>query len=165
MSDARGANHKVMRFRLLLGGLGAAMIGYGGWQLLHFDGATHPVEVAKWLVIALIVHDGVLAWAVLVVGWLVAHVVPGRARAYVQGGLICAGLITVVALPLIYRRGKGPEGSTLLTQNYPAHLAVLLGTVVAVSTAAYGVQLLRERRQGRRSTNDRPSTDHSSPTV
>ena len=152
-----------MRFRLLLGALGVAMIGYGGYQMLHHSDATHPVEVARWLVVALVVHDGVLAWVVVGFGWVAARVIPGRARAYVQGALICAALITLVALPLIYRRGRTPAGSTLLAQNYPAHLAVLLGMVAAAGTAAYVAHVLRDRRQRRSSTNDRPSTDHTSP--
>jgi hypothetical protein len=153
-----------MRFRLLLGALGAALIGYGSYQLLHDRGATHPVEVAKWLVIAVLVHDGILAWAVVLVGWMLARAVPGRARPYVQGGLICAALITVITLPLIHRRGKAAPGSTLLTQNYPAHLAILLGTVAAAAVGAYAVGGLSERRHGRSRANDRPPTDHTSPT-
>jgi hypothetical protein len=150
--------------RILLGAIGVALLGYGGYQLLNNSGATHPVEVATWLVIALAVHDGVIAWVIVVVGWLIARVVPPRARAYVQGGLICAALITLIALPLIYRRGKAEPGLTLLSQNYPAHLAVLLGMVAAVTAGAYAVRVARDR-SGRSSTNDRPPTDQASPTA
>ena len=153
-----------MRTRLLLGLVGLALLAYGGYQLLHNSSVTHPSEVAKWLVIALVVHDGVLAGAVLVVGWLTARLVPARPRPYVQGGLACAALITLVATPLIYRRGHAAPGLTLLTQNYPAHLAVLLGTVAAVLVAAYLSRVLRDRRQGRSRANDRPATDQTSPT-
>jgi hypothetical protein len=150
--------------RLLLGVLGAALIGYGSYELLHDPGATHPAEIARWLVIALIVHDGVVAWAVVVGGWLVARLVPGRARAYVQGGLICAALITAVALPLIYRRGKAAPGLTLLTQDYPAHLGILLSIVAAGTVTAYLLRVLRDR-YGRSRANDRPSTDQTSSTT
>jgi hypothetical protein len=154
-----------MRFRLLLGVLGVGLIGYGGYQFLHYSGQTRPTEVARWLLLALVVHDGVLSGAVVVLGWIVVRAIPGRALAYVQGGLITAGLIAVVSAPLIYRRGKGPDGSTLLTQNYPAHLAVLLGTVGAVCTAAYGIRVRRDRGHGRSRTKERPSSDHSSPSA
>ncbi len=147
--------------RALLGATGVALLGYGGYQLLHHSDVTHPVEVAVWLVIALAVHDGVIAWMVVAVGWLIARFVPDRARAYVQGGLICAALIALIALPLIYRRGKAAPGLTLLTQNYPAHLAVLLGMVTVVAGAAYAVRALRDRSKA----NDRPATDQTSPTA
>ena len=153
-----------MKTRLLLGLIGLALLGYGGYQLLHNSSVTHPPEVAKWLVIALIVHDGLLAWAVLVVGWLTARVIPVRTRPYVQGGLACAALITLIALPLIRRRGHAAPGLTLLTQNYAAHLAVLLSVVVAVVVAAYLVRVVRDRRQGRSTANERSATDHTSPT-
>jgi hypothetical protein len=150
--------------RILLGTAGVALLGYGGYQLLSNSDVTRPVEVATWLVIALAVHDGVIAWVVVMVGWLIARLVPERARAYVQGGLICAALITLIALPLIYRRGKAEPGLTLLTQNYPAHLAVLLGMVAAVTAAAYAVRVARDRA-GRSSANDRPPADQASPTT
>lgn len=150
--------------RVLLGTAGIALLGYGGYQLLHYSHDTHPVEVATWLVIALVVHDGVIAWVLVIVGWLVARLVPARARAYVQGGLACAALITLIALPLIYRRGKAAPGLTLLTQNYPAHLAVLLGMAALVTAAAYVVRVARDR-PGRSSANDRSPSDQTSPTA
>lgn len=150
--------------RFLLGVMGVALLGYGGYQLLHYSHDTHPVEIATWLVVALVVHDGVIAWVVVVVGWLIARLVPARARAYVQGGLICAALITLISLPLIYRRGKAAPGLTLLTQNYRAHLAVLLGMVAAATVAAYAVRVARDR-PGRSSANDRSPTDQTSPTT
>jgi len=150
--------------RVLLGTVGVALLGYGGYQLLNNSDATHPMEVATWLVIALAVHDGVVAWVVVAVGWLIARVVPERARAYLQGGLICGALITLIALPLIYRRGKAEPALALLTQNYPAHLAVLLGMVAAVTAGAYAVRVARDRA-GRSSANDRPPTDQAAPTT
>lgn len=150
--------------RALLGAAGLALLGYGGYQLLHHHHDTHPAEVAVWLVVALVVHDGVIAWLVVAAGWLLARVVPPRARAYVQGGLVCATLITLIALPLIYRRGKAAPGLALLTQNYGAHLAVLLGMVAVATVAAYAVRVARDR-PGRSSTNDRSPTDHISPTT
>ena len=106
-----------------------------------------------------------MKWTSLGVSWLVARVVPPRARTYVQGGLVCAALLTVIALPLIYRRGHAAAGLTLLEQNYAAHLAVLLGIVAGVACAAYAVRVLRDRRQRVRSANERPPTDQVSPTT
>ena len=149
--------------RLLLGTIGAAMICYGGWQIFNHSGATKPAKVGEWLIAALILHDGVLAWLVIAAGWLVARTARGRARAYLQGALICAALITVIALPLIYRRGKSAPGLTLLEQNYVAHLLLLLGILVAVVSAAYAVRTLRDATQRRSNANERPPADHSAP--
>ena len=151
--------------RLLLGTPGALLVGYGAWRLLGNAEETKPLKLAEWLLAAVILHDGVLAWLVLGVSWLVARVVPGRARTYVQAGLVCAALLTVIALPLIYRRGHAAAGLTLLEQNYAAHLAVLLGIVAGLACVAYAVRVLRDRRQRVSSANDRPPTDQTSPTA
>lgn len=153
-----------MKTRLLLGVIGLALVGYGGYQVLHNSSVTHPPELAKWLVIALIVHDGVLAGVVFGAGWLTTRLVPARPRPYVQGALACAALITLIALPLIYRRGHAAPGLTLLTQDYSAHLTVLLSIVAGAAAMAYVLRVLRDRRQDRNPANDRPATDQTSPT-
>src|SRR5439155_6760043 len=78
---------------------GALMVGYGVWRILGDAQTTKPLKLGEWLLAAIVLHDGVLAWLVLGVSWLVARVVPPRARTYVQGGLVCAALLTVIALP------------------------------------------------------------------
>jgi hypothetical protein len=150
--------------RLLLGTSGALMVCYGTWRILGNAQATKPVKLGEWLLAAIVLHDGVLAWLVLGAGWLVARVVPRRARAYVQGALVCGALLTLVALPLIYRRGHAAPGLTLLRQDYAAHLALLLGIVAAVGCGAWAVRVLRDRRQRDSSANERPPADQTSPT-
>jgi len=151
--------------RLLLGTTGALMVGYGVRRILGDAQTTKPLKLGEWLLAAIVLHDGVLAWLVLGVSWLVARLVPQRARTYVQGGLVCAALLTVIALPLIYRRGHAAAGLTLLEQNYAAHLAVLLGIVAGLACAVYAVRVLRDRRQRVSNANDRPPTDQTSPTT
>ena len=105
--------------RVLLGVVGVAMMTYGIWRIFDNTGATQPLHLGEWLVGALILHDGVLSFVVVAIGWLVARAIPGRARAYVQGGLITAGLVTAVAAVEIYRRGKSAPGQSLLGTELP----------------------------------------------
>ena len=64
---------------------GVVLLGYGIWRIFQFSAATQPRQLGLWLGAALVLHDGILSWLVVGVGWLLARFVPGRARAYLQG--------------------------------------------------------------------------------
>ncbi|MEP6599426.1 MAG: hypothetical protein ABJB98_08280 [Actinomycetota bacterium] len=151
--------------RALLGLAGLLMIGYGGWRILDNRAATQPVKVGEWLIGALILHDGILSFVIFGLGWLLARTIPGRARAYVQGGLIAGGLVTAVAVLLIYRRGKSQPGQALLTQNYGANLAILLALIAAGTALAYALRVARDSRHPAgvaSNANVRPDADQTS---
>jgi hypothetical protein len=91
-----------------------------------------------------------------------------RARRYVQGALVAIGLVTIVAIPLIYRHDKSQPGQALLIQNYVGHLAAIGGLIAAAAATAYAVRVLRDRAgapaQLSSATNVRPPEDQISPT-
>jgi hypothetical protein len=152
-----------MRTRIALGTIGALIMAYGAWRLLGTAGLTRPKTVGEWLVAALVLHDGVLVPVTMTVGFVLSATLRPRARRYVTGALVTAGLVTVVALPLIYRRGTVPHVTALETQNYGSHLALIVVLIAVVTGGAYAVRALRDRRVQRVSeANDRPPTDHSS---
>jgi hypothetical protein len=143
------------RLRLALGASGIALIGYGAFRILHASNATHPPQLAVWLTGSLLLHDVLIAPAAISVGWVLAHVLPPRARSYVQGGLVAAALVSVVAFVLIERRGRTASPAlALLRQNYGANLLMLLLLIALVTASAYGVALMRVRR-----TNSLPPAD------
>jgi hypothetical protein len=139
-----------MRTRVLLGAIGIAMIGYGTWRIFANARATQPLHLGEWLLGALVVHDGVIAFVIVAVGWVLVRAVPGRARAYVQGGLITAGLVTAIAVVETYRRGKSAPGQALLEQNYRANLVVLLVLICLGTLLCYMVRVVRDARSTRR---------------
>jgi O-antigen/teichoic acid export membrane protein len=75
--------------------------------------------------------------------------VPARARRYVQFALIVAGLITVIAVPLITRRDSQPTVKAILLRNYTGGLTILLGIVAAVSLVLYAIRVARDERSPR----------------
>ena len=72
---------------------------------------------------------------------------PPRARRYAQAGLIAAGLVTVVAIPMILQQGAHPASKALLRQNFGGNLTLLLGIVAAVSLLLYAVRVARDGRR------------------
>lgn len=128
--------------RLLLGIVGAAVVGYGGWLLVTRE--DDLVDVAVWLVAGVVLHDAVLALVTLALGALAVRLVPSAARAPVAVGFVVLGTATLFAVPVLGRFGARPDNPTLLDRNYWAGWLVLAGlTALAVVLAA----LVRSRRR------------------
>ncbi len=146
--------------RVAFGAVGVLVICYGALRLLQDSKDTKPFEVAKWLVGAVVIHDGILAPITVGIGWLITRYVPGRARAYVQSALATAAMVSVVAWPLIHRRGKSEPGTTLERQNYGVNLAIVLGIIAAAAIGLYAVRVIRD---GRRASSMKrlPASDQS----
>jgi hypothetical protein len=130
--------------RIVLGVVGALVVlGGAVWLVL-----TVPVgallRVGIWVVAAVIVHDLVLSPVLLGLGAVLVRV-PARARRYLQGGLVVAGSLLVLAVPMIYVRGNQPDSKAILLQDVGAHLGLLLGAVAACGSLAWAVRVLRDR--------------------
>ncbi len=134
----------MRRWRYALVAAGVLLLLYGGVRLVVEVPESLP-GLVLWMVGTVVIHDGLLAPLVVGVGWLLARTVPPRSRRYVQAALVVGGLITVIAIPLIARRGTQPPAKALLLQNYGANLAILLGLVAALNLAAYLVTAARDR--------------------
>jgi hypothetical protein len=138
-----------MRWRVALAVAGILLGSFGGFRLLTQISPHNLMVLSVWLVGALIIHDGIVSPLVVIVGAALARFVPARARRHLQAALIMAGLVTVVAVPLIYRRGSQPRSKAILLQAYGAHLTLLLGLIAAFSLTVYAVRVARDARSGR----------------
>jgi O-antigen/teichoic acid export membrane protein len=136
--------------RTVLGGIGVAALGYGGWLIARWPTHTKPISLATWLAGGLILHDGILVPATLIAGAVLTLAVRARARRYLQGFLIVAAVVTVVTVPLVIREGMAQPGQALLTQDYLSHLIWVLAAVGGLCLLAYLVRVARDRRTGPR---------------
>ena len=134
--------------RTLLGGVGVAALGYGGWLITRWPTHTKPVSLAIWLLGALVLHDGILVPATLIAGAVLTLTVRPRARRYLQGFLIVAAVVTVVTVPLVIREGMAQPGQALLTQDYRSHLLWVLAAVGGGCLIAYLIRVARDRHAG-----------------
>ncbi len=134
-----------MRTRLALGSAGAALILFGVFRILQHSDRTDPRGLARWLIAAVVIHDGILVPSTMLVGFILTRLFRPRLRRYLQGALVTSALITIVAIPLIDRRGSQPAVKALEQQNYGLHLAILIALVFGVVALAYLAQVLRER--------------------
>lgn len=133
---------KTWRITLAVAGILLGL--YGAVSLLTNVDIGTLLLLALWLIGAVVIHDGIVSPLVIGVGWLIHRVVPARARRYLQGGLIAAGLVTVVAIPMISQQGAQPANKALLQQNFGVNLTVLVALVAAVSLLLYAVRVARD---------------------
>lgn len=131
--------------RLAFAIVGVVAVFYGAGRILVSVPPPLLLLLGVWLAGALVIHHGVLSPVVVAFGWALRERVPDRARRFLQAGLIVAGLVTVVALPLIARQGTQPPAKALLLQNYGLNLLLLLGLVAVATLIAYAVRVARDR--------------------
>ncbi|MFH9010813.1 hypothetical protein ACH4C6_05515 [Streptomyces sp. NPDC017943] len=131
--------------RLLTGLLGLALLGTGVSLLLEVRDLS---GVVVWLGGAVLLHDALIAPAVLLIGMIAVR---GAARGAVRGGLLVAGALTAVALPPLLR--PGPRGNpSVLPLDYPRNWLLTLLSVAVVTAVLVAVRRVRRGRRRPRRT-------------
>jgi len=111
---------------------GWAIIGWGIRGALHHHIDTRPHQLVDFFIGGALVHDLLFAPLVLIVGVLVARLVPGRWRAPVQTAAIISGGLALFAWPEIRDYARVLHNPTSLPYNYTANVAILIAVVWAV---------------------------------
>jgi hypothetical protein len=138
--------------RIVIGAIGLVVGAFGIWLLLSRQDIDQLVDAAVWLAAGVILHDGVLAIATLVVAALVLPLLPRAARAPAVVGFVVLGSVTLLAVPVLGRFGARPDNATLLDRDYVVGwvaLAVVVLVTVVIASA------LRSRAGGARGPRPR----------
>jgi hypothetical protein len=132
------------RWRVVLAVAGIALGLYGVGQLFTDVSWSSLALVGLWLILALVIHDGLLSPAVVAVTVLLDRI-PSRPRRYLQAGLIMAALVTVIAMPMINQERRQPPSKALLQQDFGVNLVILLGIIAGGCLVAYAIRVARDR--------------------
>jgi hypothetical protein len=131
------------RWLFLLPGLAA--VGYGGHGLLT-AGRRVPLDSwLTWFLGSALLNDLVIAPAWIGLGWLSTRLLPRAARPAVAVGAAVSGVLVLVALPFVLRRGADPANPSFLPRDYGLTLLVLV-LVIGVVTAGAAVLAVRRAR-------------------
>jgi hypothetical protein len=118
--------------------------------LLAWDFATastrNAVQGLAWFVGGPVLHDAVAAPVVGVLGVLLTRYVPVAWRAPIGVGAVLSGVLTLLAIPLLWRPFGVATNPGLHDRDYGLGFAIALG-VVWVCVVAVG--LCRARRRSR----------------
>ena len=132
-------------WRIILAAAGIALGAYGVFRLVSELPTFSLLILGVWLLAALVIQDAILAPSVVGVGWLLRRYVPDRGRRFLQVALIISGLITVIAVPMIFLRGTQPAVKALLLRNYGSNLILIIAIVGVISLILYAVRVARDR--------------------
>ncbi|KRE63410.1 hypothetical protein [Nostocoides sp. Soil756] len=135
---------KAVRVALALAGLAALVRGL----VLLVDLGPRLPAVLVWALGGIVLHDGVLAPLVVLLGVLAASRTPAWLRAPLVGLLVVLGPLTLVAVPVLGRFGARYDNATLLDRPYWSGYVALVALGVVVTA------VVAERR--RRSAPPRP---------
>ena len=116
--------------------LGGGVIAFG---LIGLLGDPRAGSLTSWLTFllgGLFLHDGVLAPAVVGASVTLALLAPRRVRPALQVTAFIAGMILLVAIPVVGTWGELPGNPSLLPRDYGAGLAVALGIVLLTGAVA-----------------------------
>ena len=143
--------------RIIVGAIGIGFVGIGVRGILTHSHDTHPRSWITWVIAAALAHDLILAPAIAVVGVLVGRLVPRRARAAVQIGLLVSGCVLVVGLTAVLTPGGRhySDNSSLLPLAYGRNLVIVLAIVWTAIAVAIVVAF---RRRGHRGVRDDAAT-------
>jgi hypothetical protein len=123
---------------------GFAAVGWGALGLLRDDRVPLPAWLT-WFVGSALLNDLVIAPLVIVVGAVLARLLPRPARPPVVVGLVVSGVLTLVALPFILDLTNSLEPG-FLPQDYGRNLLLLIAGVMAVAVVWAVVASIRARR-------------------
>lgn len=110
---------------------------------------VRPALWVRWWVTAAVIHDLVVAPAVVAVGWVVVRFAPRSAKAPLQAGLVVSAVLVAVSWPALRGYGRIPSNPTYLPRQYGTGLAIFL-LLVWLACGAWAVaRQLRQVRPAR----------------
>lgn len=134
--------------RVGLAVLGAAGVGYGLRDLLAL-GWGNLVPTVVWLGGAVVVHDALIAPAVLVLAWWTSRHLRPRMRTVVARSFVVLGPLVLLSVPVLGRFGAKPDNPSLLDRPYAAGLGACVALVCVVAVVTAGRPGEGGRRGGR----------------
>ncbi|MET8158365.1 hypothetical protein ABZT47_18475 [Sphaerisporangium sp. NPDC005289] len=129
-------------------GAGGALVVVGLAGLAADAHHTDPLGWALWFGGLVAAHDGVLAPLVAAVAVLTGAVREPY-RFWVRAALAVAGVLGLLALPMVLGIGRRADNPSLLPLDYGRNLLLVLAAVAVAAAAAMAAARLRARRTGR----------------
>ncbi|MBG6108296.1 hypothetical protein [Frigoribacterium sp. CG_9.8] len=143
----------VKAWRTALVVIGVLLLLLGAYVLVDTVKPIKIAGIALWFVLALIVHDGIIALVTFGVAFLLrkaGRTVPIVVLAIVQAGLVVMSILAIIVLPAVYKKSIGTKNPTVLPLDYgPALVLAWVVIVVITALAVVGYVALARRQKNR----------------
>jgi hypothetical protein len=126
--------------------VGAAIFAFGLYGLLHNAVQTVPLDVLKWIAGSLILHDAIVAPAVLATGLALTRLLSTAIRAGMQATLAVCAVVVVMSVPVLEAVGRRPDNPSLLPHDYGQNLAIVIAAILVGGTLLTLARAVRARR-------------------
>ncbi len=117
--------------------LGVLLLALGAYVMVDTVKPVKIAGIALWFLLALIVHDGIIAFFTFGVSFLLRKAgrrMPIAVLAIVQAALVVSSVFAIIVIPAVYKKSIGTKNPTVLPLDYGPSLVILWG-VIAVLTA------------------------------
>jgi hypothetical protein len=133
--------------------LGVLLLALGAYVTVDTVKPVKIAGLALWFLLAVVVHDGIIAFVTFGVAFLLrkaGRTLPIAVLAIVQAALVVSSVFAIIVLPAVYKKSIGTKNPTILPLDYGPSL-VILWTVIAVLTAlaVVGYTALARRQKNR----------------
>jgi hypothetical protein len=134
--------------RLAVAAIGIAMIGIGLRGIIDHGADTHPRSWLIWIVAVALGDDLIVIPVLLLIGAVVARVVPSAVRAVVQTAMLISGAVSAVGIVAILASNRRihRNNPSLLPLPYVRNLVVILIAIWLVAAVVMTVILVGRRR-------------------
>lgn len=123
-------------------GLGVCAFGVAG--LIANQSQTKPLNWLLFLFGSLFAHDGLWIPIVVVGSFVLVVVLPVWATPFAQASIYVAACAVLITIPALTGKGELASEPSLLPNDYPRNLAIVVGVILAAGLAL----ALRRRRSG-----------------
>jgi hypothetical protein len=134
--------------RVILITVGVLVLILGIVVLFETNTLKKIAGLASWLILALIVHDGIIAGITFATALTLRKAgkkVPTVVLAIVQGALVIAAVFAIVVVPAIYKKSIGAKNPTVLPLDYGPNLLVFWAVLAALAGIGIALYLVRAR--------------------
>jgi hypothetical protein len=125
--------------------IGGAIMAFGVRGVLADLGTDNPAKLATWVVGLDLVHDLVAAPAIVIIGLVLARLLPAPARGPVCAAAALSVVVVLFSIPLITAWGRRAGNSSTLPLNYAHNVAIIVTGIWIVAAATIVIRVIRGR--------------------
>jgi hypothetical protein len=126
--------------------VGGAIFAFGVYGLLHDAVQTVPVDTLRWIAGSLVLHDAIIAPAVLVVGVVLTRLLPTAIGAGMQATLAVCAIVVVMSVPVLKGVGRRADNPSLLPHAYGQSLSIVISAILIGGITLTLARAARARR-------------------